>query len=111
MRAAESGSTHDQRSYPAVWSVSQLAAAPEDQPHSVFVAAAETDVFCPPDVVKPAFETIPGPKRLTIVPGHYYSACTGFKHETIAVATGCSAGHLRPASPVTGPAGTAGTGR
>jgi hypothetical protein len=52
----------------AVWSVSQSAAAPEDQSHPVFVVAAETDVFCPPDVVKPAFETISGLKRLTIVP-------------------------------------------
>jgi hypothetical protein len=53
----------------AVWSVSQPATAPEDQPHPVFVVVAETGVFWPPDVVKPAFETIPGPKRLTIVPG------------------------------------------
>jgi hypothetical protein len=77
----------------------------------VFVVAAETCVFCPPDVVNPTFETIPGPKRLTIVPGHHYPACTDFKHETIHVATGWFAGRLRPASPVTGPAGTAGTRR
>jgi hypothetical protein len=29
-----------------------------NQSHPMFVAAAETDVFYPPDVVKPAFETI-----------------------------------------------------
>jgi hypothetical protein len=94
-----------------VWSVSHSAAAAEDQPHPVFVVAAETGVFCPPGVVRPAFGTIPGPKRLTIIPGHHYLVCAGFGHEAIAVAAGWFAGYLRPAGAVTGPAGTAGTGR
>jgi hypothetical protein len=51
-----------------------------------------------PALVKPAFGTIPGPKRLEIVPGHHYSAHTDFKHETITAATDWFAGHLRPAS-------------
>jgi hypothetical protein len=36
------------RAESAVWSVSQSAAAPEDQSHPVFIVAAETDVFCRP---------------------------------------------------------------
>lgn len=61
----------------------------------MFVVAAETDIFCPTDVVKPAFETIPGPKRLEIVPAHHYSVCTDFKHETITAAMGWFTEHLR----------------
>jgi hypothetical protein len=39
------------------------------------------------------------------------SAAEFGRHETIAVAAGRFAGHLRPANPVTGSAGTAGTDR
>jgi hypothetical protein len=65
----------------------------------VFVVAAGAGVFCPPGVVRPAFETIPGPERFMIVPGRRCWVCAGFRHEAIAVAAGWFAGRLRPASP------------
>ena len=61
--------------------------------------------------VSPGQGAVPGPERVTIVPRHHYSVCAAFKREAIAVAAGWFAGDRRPARPVTGLAGTAGTGR
>ena len=59
---------------------------PRISPTPVLVVVAETDMFCPPAVLVPAFNTIPGPKKLMTVPGHHYSVYTDFKDETIAAA-------------------------
>jgi len=44
---------------------------------SVFVVVAGAGVFCPSGVVEPAFEIVPGPERLTIVPGWVRRASAG----------------------------------
>ena len=59
---------------------------PGISPTPVLVVVAKNDVFCPLAVLVPAFDTIPGPKKLITVPGHHYSVYTNFKAETIAAA-------------------------
>jgi hypothetical protein len=81
----------------------------EFQAHPVFVAVAETDVFSYPmwcGVRDHSWPEAPHDR-----PGQHYLVCAGFKREAVAVAVGWLAGYLRSASPVTGPAGTAGTRR
>ncbi|GAA3581027.1 alpha/beta hydrolase [Amycolatopsis ultiminotia] len=63
-------------------------------PTPVFLVVAEADAYCPPALAKPAFDTIPGPKKLLVVDGHHYSVYTDFKDETIVAAREWFVEHL-----------------